>query len=411
MKIEELELNDPIQKALREENYIDATAIQEKTIPVVLKGRDVIASAQTGTGKTAAFALPILQKLFSKQDEKRGRRVIKALIISPTRELAEQINESFKAYGKYTNLRSTAVYGGISIEPQKQKLDKGVDILIATPGRLLDLYKQGIARLGAVEILVLDEADMLLDMGFIDDVTKIEKICNDQKQTLLFSATMPPKVLQLANNVLKVPEKIEVAPTSSVTKTVKQQLYYVPIGKKMELCLHLLRNTIKGNIIIFRRTKFGVDKLETTLLKNNYKAATIHGDKSQAARQAALNQLKDGEVNILIATDVAARGLDIDNLDAVINFDLPNVPESYVHRIGRTGRAGNTGQAYSFCSADERNYVISIQKLIQSIIKVVDDHPYPLDPKEKPQIHKKQGSKYKKGRKSAASKKKKKRWY
>jgi len=411
MNIEELALNEPIQKALREENYIDATAIQEKTIPVVLKGRDVIASAQTGTGKTAAFALPILQKLFAKQDEAKGRRVIKALIISPTRELAEQINERFKAYGKYTNLRSTAVYGGIDIAPQKQKLDKGVDILIATPGRLLDLYKQNIARLGAVEVLVLDEADMLLDMGFIDDVTKIEKICNEQKQTLLFSATMPPKVLQLANNVLKVPERIEVAPTSSVTKTVKQQLYYVPIGKKMELCLHLLRNTIKGNIIIFRRTKFGVDKLEKTLVKNNYKVATIHGDKSQSARQKALNQLKDKEVNILIATDVAARGLDIDNLDAVINFDLPNIPETYVHRIGRTGRAGSKGVSYSFCSADERNYVISIQKLIQSIIKVVDDHPYPLDPKEKPQIHKKQGSKYKKGRKSAASKKKKKRWY
>ena len=246
MKIEELALNEPIQKALREENYIDATAIQEKTIPVVLKGRDVIASAQTGTGKTAAFALPILQKLFAKQDEKRGRRVIKALIISPTRELAEQISESFKAYGKYTNLKSTVVYGGISIEPQKQKLDKGVDILIATPGRLLDLYKQGIARLGAVEILVLDEADMLLDMGFIDDVTKIEKICNEQKQTLLFSATMPPKVLQLANDVLKVPEKIEVAPTSSVTKQLNNNCIMFLLVKKWSCACTCLGIQLRG---------------------------------------------------------------------------------------------------------------------------------------------------------------------
>ncbi len=412
MKIEELALNEFIQKALAEVNYTEATPIQEKTIPVVLTGRDVIASAQTGTGKTAAFALPILQKLFADQDVAKGRRVVRALIISPTRELAEQINDNFKVYGKYTNLRSTVVYGGISIEPQKQVLNKGVDILVATPGRLLDLYKQNVVRLGAVEVLVLDEADMLLDMGFIDDVTKIEKICSEHKQILLFSATMPPKVLELANKILKIPQKIEASPTSSVVKSVKQLLYYVPIGKKIELCLHLLRNTIKGgNIIIFRRTKFGVDKLETALIKNGYKVATIHGDKSQTGRQEALNQFKDKEVTILIATDVAARGIDIDQLDAVINFDLPNIPETYVHRIGRTGRAGNNGVAYSFCSADERNYVISIQRLIQSIIKVEDEHPYPLDPKAKAVIHKKQGSKHKKGRKSEASKKKKSRWY
>jgi ATP-dependent RNA helicase RhlE len=411
MKIEELALNEFIQRALAEVNYTEATPIQEKTIPVVLTGRDVIASAQTGTGKTAAFALPILQKLFANQDVEKGRRVVRALIISPTRELAEQINDCFKTYGKYTNLRSTVVYGGISIEPQKQVLNKGVDILVATPGRLLDLYKQNVIRLGAVEFLVLDEADMLLDMGFIDDVTKIEKICSEHKQTLLFSATMPPKVLELARKILKIPQTIEASPSSSVVKSVKQLLYYVPIAKKIELCLHLLRNTIKGNIVIFRRTKFGVDKLEKALLKNGYKVATIHGDKSQTARQEALNSFKDGDVNVLIATDVAARGIDIDQLDAVVNFDLPNIPETYVHRIGRTGRAGNNGIAYSFCSADERNYVISIQKLIQAIIKVEEEHPYPLDPKAKAVIHKKQGSKHKKGRKSEASKKKKSRWY
>ncbi|MGB0886776.1 MAG: DEAD/DEAH box helicase [Vicingaceae bacterium] len=411
MEFGTLALNDPILKALTELKYASPTPIQEKTIPLVLERKDVIASAQTGTGKTAAFALPILQILFADQDfVKRGKNV-RALIISPTRELAEQIDESFKAYGKYTNLRSTAIYGGVAIEPQIQKLNKGVDILIATPGRLLDLAKQNYARLGNVEVMVLDEADMLLDMGFVDDIMKVNKLCADFKQSLLFSATMPLKVLGLANSILRSPERVEVEQVSSVAKGVNQHLYYVPIGKKMELCLHLLRNTIKGNIIIFRRTKFGVDKLEKSLTKNGYNVDTIHGDKSQAARQEALSRFKAGEVTVLIATDVAARGIDIDNLDAVINFDLPNVPEAYVHRIGRTGRAGEKGNAYSFCSADERNYVISIEKLTEKTIKVVDEHPYPLNPKEKPQVHKRQGSKHKKGRKSVASKKKKKRWY
>jgi len=411
MKFSELALNPVILKAVAELKYEEATPVQEQTIPFAIKGRDVIVSAQTGTGKTAAFALPIINKLFARQDAVKGGKQIQALVISPTRELAEQIYENFTTYAKYTNLRCAVVYGGMSIEPQKDKLNKGVDILIATPGRLLDLYKQNIARITNVDTLVLDEADMLLDMGFIDDVLKIEKICLPFKQTLLFSATMPIKVKQLASKILKVPETIDVVRTATVAKTVNQVLYYVPIKKKMELCLHLLRNTIKGNIVIFRRTKFGVDKLEQVLLKNNYKVGTIHGDKSQNLRQAALDEFKDGKVNILISTDVAARGIDIENLDGVINFDLPNIPEAYVHRIGRTGRAGNEGIAYSFCSADERNYVTSIQKLIQTIIKVEENHPYPLDPEEKAVIHKKQGSKYKKGRKSVASKKKKKRWY
>ena len=411
MKFSELALNPVILKAVAELNYDEATPVQEQTIPFAIKGRDVIVSAQTGTGKTAAFALPIINKLFARQDAVRGGKQIQALVISPTRELAVQIYDNFQTYAKYTNLRCAVVYGGMSIDPQKDKLNKGVDILIATPGRLLDLYKQNIARISHVDTLVLDEADMLLDMGFIDDVLKIEKICLPMKQTMLFSATMPIKVKQLASKILKVPETIDVVRTATVAKTVNQVLYYVPLKKKMELCLHLLRNTIKGNIVIFRRTKFGVDKLEQVLLKNNYKVGTIHGDKSQNLRQAALDEFKEGKVNILIATDVAARGIDIESLDAVVNFDLPNIPEAYVHRIGRTGRAGNEGVAYSFCSADERNYVTSIQKLIQSIIKVEEDHPYPLDPAEKAVIHKKQGSKYKKGRKSVASKKKKKRWY
>ena len=412
MSFKDLQLNKPILRAVAEAGYDNPTLVQEKTIPLVLAKKDVIVSAQTGTGKTAAFALPILQQLFDKQDALKSGKKIRALVVSPTRELAVQIKENFKTYSTYTNLRTTVVYGGTSIEPQIDVLKKGVDILIATPGRLLDLHKQDIVNLDYVETLVLDEADLMLDMGFIDDVKKIERLCPSEKQILLFSATIPFKVEQLANTILNTPERVEVAPNSSTSKNVNQLLYYVPKRNKIELCLHLLRNTIKGSILIFRRTKFGVDKLEQTLLKNNYKVASLHGDKNQNDQQVALTQFKNKDVNILIATDVAARGIDIDNLDAVINFDLPNVPETYVHRIGRTARAGNSGMAYSFCSADEKPYVATIQQLIQLQIDVIEDHPYPLDPKAKKEIHKTPGkSKYKKGRKSEASKKKKKRWY
>ncbi|WP_283635823.1 DEAD/DEAH box helicase [Aquaticitalea lipolytica] len=411
MSFKDLHLNKPILKAIEEAGYIDPTLVQEKTIPLVLEKKDVITSAQTGTGKTAAFALPILQLLFDKQDAPKKGKKIRALVISPTRELAVQIGENFKTYGKNTNLRSTVVFGGTSIEPQIDVLKKGVDILVATPGRLLDLHKQDYINLDYIEILVLDEADLMLDMGFIDDVKKVERLCPETKQTLLFSATMPFKVEQLANSILKTPERIEVTPTSSAAKDVSQILYYVPKRNKIELCLHLLRNTIKGSILIFRRTKFGVDKLEQTLIKNGYKVETLHGDKAQSDRQTALNKFKNGYVNILIATDVAARGIDINELDAVVNFDMPNVPETYVHRIGRTGRAGNVGTAYSFCSADEKAYIKTIQQLINVQIPVEDEHPYPLDPKAKPIVHKKQGSKHKKGRKGEGSKKNKKRWY
>ena len=383
MSFKDLHLNKPILKAIEEAGYIDPTLVQEKTIPLVLEKKDVITSAQTGTGKTAAFALPILQLLFDKQDAPKKGKKIRALVISPTRELAVQIGENFKTYGKNTNLRSTVVFGGTSIEPQIDVLKKGVDILVATPGRLLDLHKQDYINLDYIEILVLDEADLMLDMGFIDDVKKVERLCPETKQTLLFSATMPFKVEQLANSILKTPERIEVTPTSSAAKDVSQILYYVPKRNKIELCLHLLRNTIKGSILIFRRTKFGVDKLEQTLIKNGYKVETLHGDKAQSDRQTALNKFKNGYVNILIATDVAARGIDINELDAVVNFDMPNVPETYVHRIGRTGRAGNVGTAYSFCSADEKAYIKTIQQLINVQIPVEDEHPYPLDPKAK----------------------------
>jgi len=411
MSFKDLKLNRPLLRAIAEKGYDNPTLIQERVIPLVLDKKDVIASAQTGTGKTAAFALPILQLLYDKQESAKNQKKIRALIISPTRELALQIQENFKEYAVHTNLVSNVVFGGASLEPQKDFLKKGIDILIATPGRLLDLHKQDFVNLDYVETLVLDEADLMLDMGFIDDVNKIERLCTKEKQTLLFSATIPYKVEQLAETILDNPYRIEVSQNSSTSKNVNQALYYVPKPKKIELCLHLLRNTINGRIIIFRRTKYGVDKLEQTLLKNNYKVNSLHGDKSQILRQEALKNFKKNKVDILIATDVAARGIDVDDVDAVVNFDMPNVPETYVHRIGRTARAGNTGTAYSLCSADEKEYVKNIQKLINLQLDVVDKHPYPLDPKAKPVVHKKQGSKHRKGRKSEASKKKKKRWY
>jgi ATP-dependent RNA helicase RhlE len=419
MHFSDLNLNKPLLKAIFEKNYETPTEVQLQTIPLVLAKKDVIASAQTGTGKTAAFALPILQLLFHQQDANKEQKNIRALIVSPTRELAVQINDEFTDYSKYTNLSSTVVYGGISIDAQKKALKKGVDILIATPGRLLDLCNQEIVDLSTIEILVLDEADLMLDMGFIDDIKKIDLLCPNEKQVLLFSATMPSKVVHFAKNLLSNPEIVEVISKKSETTKVKQLLYYVPKPNKIELCLHLLRNTIKGNILIFRRTRNGVDNLEQTLLKNGFKVETLHGEKSQNLRQNALNKFKNNEVNILIATDVASRGIDIEDLDVVINFDLPNISETYVHRIGRTGRAGKKGTSYSFCSIDEKKYVVDIQKKIKQAIPVVEDHPYALQRKEKAiNLNKKSNTKqkssntkHKKGRKSIASKKNKKRWY
>lgn len=411
MQFKDLQLNKPILKAILAKGYETPTAVQTQTIPLVLAKKDIIASAQTGTGKTAAFALPILQLLFDKQDASKKGKKIRALVVSPTRELALQIEENFTDYSKFTNLRSTVIFGGTSIEPQKDILKKGVDILIATPGRLLDLHKQDCINLNYIETLVLDEADLMLDMGFIDDVKKIERLCPKSKQILLFSATMPQKVVELANSILNNPETVNVTPKQSTAQGVNQKLYYVGKNKKMELCLHLLRNTIKGDILIFRRTKFGVEKLENMLKKNGYNVDSIHGDKTQKGREDALNSFKDKKINILIATDVASRGIDISNLDAVINFDIPNVPETYVHRIGRTGRAGNIGASYSFCAADEKTYIKTIEELINDTIPVETEHPYPLDPKAKPEVYIKKGSSNKKNRKSAGSKKNKKRWY
>ena len=411
MQFIKLPLNKSILKAVAEARFHRPTLVQEKTIPLVLEQKNVIVAAQTGTGKTAAFALPIIELLYDNQDAEKGAKTIKALVVTPTRELAIQILENFKTFAKYTNLRATAVFGGVSLEPQKQVLAKGVDILIATPGRLIDLQMQGNIDLSKLEIFVLDEADLMLDMGFINDVKKIEKLTPKKKQTLLFSATIPEKIDELAKSVIKNAVKVQINPEETTSKNIGQLLYYLPKKNKTDLCLHLLRNTINGKIIIFRRTKFGVDKLAQTLLKNGYNVTSIHGDKSQSTRNKAIEDFKSKKVTILIATDVAARGIDITNVDAIINFDIPNVPETYVHRIGRTGRAGKSGIAFSFCSPDENNYIKDIEVLLEKSIKVIDEHPYPIS---KPKHKKKQPntiSKHKQSRKSAASKKNKKRWY
>ena len=411
MQFSEFPLHKSILKAVAEERFHKPTLVQQKTIPLVLEKKNVVVSAQTGTGKTAAFALPIIQLLLDKKETKKVGKKIKSLIITPTRELAIQILENFINYTRYTDLSTTAVFGGVSLEPQKKIVANGVDILIATPGRLIDLQIQGNINLSGIEIFVLDEADLMLDMGFINDVKKIEALCPKKKQTLLFSATIPEKVNELANTTFKNPVKIEINPENTTAKNIGQLLYYLPKKNKTDLCLHLLRNTINGKIIIFRRTKFGVDKLEKSLLKNGYRVTSIHGDKTQSTRNKAIENFKNQKSSILVATDVAARGIDIVNVDAIINFDIPNIPETYVHRIGRTGRAGKSGIAFSFCSPDENAYIRIIENLIEKTIKIIHDHPYPIS---EPTHKKKQPntiSKHKIGRKSVASKKKKKRWY
>lgn len=411
MQFSELPLHKSILKAVAEERFHTTTQVQKKIIPLVLAKKNLIVSSQTGTGKTAAFALPILHILVDKQETEKESKKIKSLIVTPTRELAIQILENFISYSKYTDVRITAVFGGVSLDAQKEILGKGVDILVATPGRLIDLQFQGNINLSSVEVFVLDEADLMLDMGFIVDIKKIESLCPKKKQTLLFSATIPKKISELATKIIKNPIAIKIDPEETTAKNIGQLLYYLPKKNKTDLCLHLLRNTINGKIIIFRRTKFGVDKLEESLNKNGYKIISIHGDKTQDVRNKSMEDFKNKKATILIATDVAARGIDITNVDAIINFDIPNVPETYIHRIGRTGRAGKSGIAFSFCSPDENSYIKIIEALIEKPIKVITEHPYIIS---KPKHKKKQPntiSKHKKGRKSEASKKNKKRWY
>ena len=412
MLFEDLPLSKAILQGISEIGHLSPTPIQEKVIPEILRRNDVIAGAQTGTGKTGAFAIPLLNLLHKKVGESTEAKTVSVLIISPTRELAVQIEENIQAYAKYTNVKSGVVFGGASMQPQINLLKNGLHILVATPGRLLDLRKQGYINLDEIKVLVLDEADLMLDMGFIDEVQKIIRLSPNLEQRLMFSATIPAKVQDLAKNLLKDPEKIELTPNSSAAPEVKQLLYLVPKPDKTELMLFVMRNVIKEkSVLIFRRTKYGVEKALESLTKNGFKASALHGDMSQSDRSSALNSFKNKEINILVATDLAARGLDIDLLDYVINFDIPSMPETYVHRIGRTGRAGNVGTSISFCGADEKKYIQFIETLIGTKIPVVDENPYPMDKDAKPQVHKKKGSKHKPGRKGSGSKANKKRWY
>ncbi len=416
MTFKELHLIPNIQQALQEEGYENPTPIQEQAIPVVLEGLDLVACAQTGTGKTGAFAIPIINLIHRIVGSNKKTKHIRTLVVTPTRELAIQIQESFNAYGKYTNINTLVLFGGVSQVSQVEQLRKGVDVLVATPGRLLDLYKQGYIDLNHMHHLVLDEADQMLDMGFINDVKKIVKLTPSNRQTLLFSATMPIAIRELADTFLTKPKYISVDPVSSTAEKVAQKVYFVDKGDKRKLLYHLIRNEGLKNILVFTRTKHGADNVVKALAKNGVEAAAIHGNKSQNNRQRVLEGFKNQEITVLVATDIAARGIDIDLLPYVINFDLPNISETYVHRIGRTGRAGNSGLAISFCDASEKPYLKDIEKLIRMKIKVVLDHPYVLDekvvaenPDKKPDLrNKKKGNN---SRKSEASKKNKKRWY
>jgi ATP-dependent RNA helicase RhlE len=378
MQFKELNIMPEILKALKDESYTVPTPIQHEAIPAVLSGRDLLGCAQTGTGKTAAFAIPTLQLLSEQKIQQAAQRNISALIITPTRELALQIYESFCTYGKYTNLKYCVIFGGVSQKPQEETLQRGVDILVATPGRLLDLINQKLIDLKHIKIFILDEADRMLDMGFINDVKKVIAKTPAKKQTLLFSATMPPSIVRMSNTILINPVKVEVSPTSSTVDTIKQYLYYVDKENKKDLMLHILKDKSIVSALVFTRTKHGADRIVRQLAKANVTAQAIHGDKSQGARQLALNNFKNKTLRVLIATDIAARGIDIDELSHVINFDLPSVPETYVHRIGRTGRAGLGGVAISFCDFDEKELLADIESLIRKRIVEVKDHPYPL---------------------------------
>jgi ATP-dependent RNA helicase RhlE len=373
-----LQLIEPVLKALIHEGYTTPTPIQEQAIPIILQKRDLLGCAQTGTGKTAAFAIPLLQLMHQQQQQQptQRHRPIKALILTPTRELAIQIEESFRAYGRYVDLKHLVIFGGVSQVSQVNTLRRGVDILVATPGRLLDLMQQNYISLRDINFFVLDEADRMLDMGFVHDVKKIIAKLPAKRQTLFFSATMPPEIQQLANVLLTNPAKVEVTPVSSTAELIQQALYYVERQNKKSLLIHLLKDASIETALVFSRTKHGADKIARGLSEAGIRAEAIHGNKSQNARQSALANFKSRRTRVLVATDIAARGIDIDELTHVINHDMPNTPETYVHRIGRTGRAGASGIAISFCDAEEKDDLRDIQKLIRKTIPVVAEHPY-----------------------------------
>ncbi|MEM1483857.1 DEAD/DEAH box helicase [Oscillospiraceae bacterium PP1C4] len=379
MKFEQLNLIEPILRAVQDEGYTAPSPIQEQAIPPALAGKDVLGCAQTGTGKTAAFAIPILQRLSEQKRESGQNRVIKALVLTPTRELALQIAESFKTYGHYLRLHTAVIFGGVSQNPQVNELKRGVDILVATPGRLNDLINQGYIDLQNVQTLVLDEADRMLDMGFIHDVEKVIARVPKVRQTLFFSATMPESIMRLCDRILTDPVKVAVTPVSSTVDVINQSLYFVDKVNKRKLLADLLENEKIVSALVFTFTKHGADRVVKELERTKIKAQAIHGNKSQNNRQNALNAFKNGEIRVLVATDIAARGIDIDELSHVINYDLPNIPETYVHRIGRTGRAGLGGTAISFCCFEEKEYLRDIEKLIGKKIPVVEEHPYPME--------------------------------
>ncbi len=377
MTFDDLKLIHPILSALKSEGYTTPTPIQEKAIPLVLEGRDLLGCAQTGTGKTAAFAIPIIQLLDGRKPTS-GRRSIRSLILTPTRELAIQIGESFENYGKNTPLTYHVIFGGVNQHSQVQALKRGLDVLIATPGRLLDLMGQGFISLKDIEFFVLDEADRMLDMGFVHDVKRVIKELPHKRQSLFFSATMPPVIVDLANTILTNPVKVEVTPASSTVDKINQAIYFVDKGHKTRLLIDVIKENEMDRVLVFTRTKHGADKVVRLLNKSDIHAQAIHGNKSQNARQGALKNFKEGTTRALVATDIAARGIDIDDLAFVVNYELPNIPESYVHRIGRTGRAGAEGIAISFCDAIEKEYLRDIEKLIGKKIRVVENALYPL---------------------------------
>lgn len=380
MSFESLKLIEPILRAVSQEGYTTPTPIQQQAIPLVLQHRDLLGCAQTGTGKTAAFSMPLLQILTEHPLEPNGqKRTIKALILTPTRELAIQINESLAAYGRYLPLKHTVIFGGVAEGPQITALRNGTDILVATPGRLLDLMNRRFVDLRNLKIFVLDEADRMLDMGFIHDVRRVITHLPQKRQSLFFSATMPPEIQKLADSILTNPAKVEVTPVSSTAEKVRQELYFVNKSNKPKLLKHLLGDVGITSALVFTRTKHGADRVARDLVKNGIGAEAIHGNKSQNARQRALSNFKTGETRVLVATDIAARGIDVEELSHVVNFELPNIPETYVHRIGRTGRAGNSGVALSFCEPEENEYLRDIQKLIGKTVPVVENHPFPLD--------------------------------
>jgi ATP-dependent RNA helicase RhlE len=375
MRFDELQLITPLLRAVASEGYTEPTPIQRECIPHVLSGRDLLGCAQTGTGKTAAFALPILQR-FASKPAGRGKRPIRALVLTPTRELAAQVAESFETYGKRLELRTACIFGGVGQNPQVIQLQRGVDVLVATPGRLLDLASQGQVDFRHLEVFVLDEADRMLDMGFLPDVRRVIATLPRQRQTLLFSATMPNDIRELANHILIDPVHVAVTPVASTAEKIEQSVFFVSKGNKRALLAHVLQDPDMDRVLVFTRTKHGANRVVKELDRADIPALAIHGNKSQSARERALAQFKNGETRVLVATDIAARGLDVEGISHVINFDFPDVAESYVHRIGRTARAGAGGKAFSFCDADEQPLLRAIERLIRMRVPVVQDHPH-----------------------------------